>query len=65
MKNAIRNAILALNYGIAVAICMILVVWPQFSFGEKAMYGISAIFFGMGVQRLVRKLMPVDPAASD
>ena len=58
MKKIILNAILALNYGVAVAICMILIVSQQFTFGEKAMYGISAIFFGMGVQRLVKKLMP-------
>ena len=62
MKKIIGNAILALNYGCAVAVCMILIVSPQFSFGEKAMYGISAIFFGMGVQRLVRKLLPNDKA---
>ena len=56
MKKKIKNALLALNYGVAVAICLTMVITPTFSFGEKAIYGFSAIFLGMGIQRLLKKI---------
>jgi len=31
----------------------------EFTFEERTMYAISAIFFWMGVQRLVKKAMPL------
>jgi len=60
MKRFIRNAILALNYGIVLAVCLIALVSPQFTFLQQAGFGFGAIFLGMGIQRLVRRLMPED-----
>ena len=60
VKKTIRKFILAVNYTIAVIICLILVAQTQIPTAERAIYGFGAIFFGMGVRWLVKTLMPLD-----
>ena len=60
MKATIRKFILAVNYIIAVIICLTLVAQTQIPIIERALYGFGAIFLGMGIRRLVKALMPLD-----
>ena len=60
MKAKIRKFILAVNYIIAVIICLALVAQAQMPIVERALYGFGAIFLGMGVRRMVKTLMPLD-----
>ena len=56
----IRKFILALNYAIALIICLILVTQTQIPIVERALYGFGAIFLGMGIRRAVKILLPLD-----
>ena len=47
MKLKIRAAILALNYAMAVIICLSLLIADQFSIAERAVYGFGAILIGL------------------
>ena len=60
VKARIRKFMLAVNYIIAVIICLTLVAQTQIPIIERAFYGFGAIFLGMGVRRLVKTLMPLD-----
>ena len=60
MKATIRKFILAVNYTIAVVICLVLVAQPQVPIIERALYGFAAILIGMGIRRMVKTLMPLD-----
>ena len=60
VRAKIRKFILAVNYIIAVIICLTLVAQTQIPIIERAFYGFGAIFLGMGVRRLVKTLMPLD-----
>ena len=60
MKATIRKFILAVNYTIAVVICLALVAQPQVPIIERALYGFAAILIGMGIRRMVKTLMPLD-----
>ena len=60
VKATIRKFILAINYTIAVIICLTLVAQPQIPIIERALYGFGAIFLGMGIRRVVKALMPLD-----
>ena len=60
VKATIRKFILAVNYIIAVIICLTLVAQTQIPIIERALYGFGAIFLGMGVRRVVKALMPLD-----
>ena len=60
MKATIRKFILAVNYIIAVVICLALVAQPQVPIIERALYGFAAILIGMGIRRMVKTLMPLD-----
>ena len=60
MKATIRKFIMALNYTIAVIICLALVAQPQVPIIERALYGFAAILIGMGIRRMVKTLMPLD-----
>ena len=53
MKNVVKNTLRALNYGIAVAICLLLIVSQQMAVFEKAIIGLGAIAFGMLVRRFI------------
>ena len=60
VKAKIRKFILAVNYIIAVMICLTLVAQTQIPIIERALYGFGAIFLGMGIRRVVKALMPLD-----
>ena len=60
MKATIRKFILAVNYTIAMVICLALVAQPQVPIIERALYGFAAILIGMGIRRMVKSLMPLD-----
>ena len=65
MKATIRKFILAVNYTIAVVICLALVAQPQVPIIERALYGFAAILIGMGIRRMVKTLMPLDEDRMD
>jgi len=58
MKLKIKAVILALNYAIAVIICLTLLVADQFSLAERAVYGFGAILIGMAIRNIVTTMMP-------
>ena len=60
MKATVRKFILAVNYTIAVIICLALVAQPQVPIIERALYGFAAILIGMDIRRMVKTLMPLD-----
>ena len=60
VKATIKKFILAVNYTIAVIICLALVTQPQVPIIERALYGFAAILIGMGIRRMVKTLMPLD-----
>ena len=60
VKATIRKFILAVNYIIAVIICLTLVAQTQIPIIERALYGFGAIFLGMGIRWVVKALMPLD-----
>jgi len=60
VRATIRKFILAVNYTIAVVICLTLVAQPQVPIIERALYGFAAILIGMGIRRMVKTLMPLD-----
>ena len=65
MRETIRKFILAINYTIAVVICLALVAQPQVPIIERALYGFAAILIGMGIRRMVKTLMPLDEDRMD
>ena len=60
VKATIQKFILAVNYTIAVVICLALVTQPQIPIMERALYGFGAIFLGMGIRRAVKTIMPIN-----
>tara|TARA_B100001564_G_scaffold354641_1_gene365580 strand:- start:890 stop:1105 length:216 start_codon:yes stop_codon:yes gene_type:complete len=60
VKITIRKLILAVNYTIAVIICLTLLASTQMPIVERTLYGFGAIFLGMGIRRMVKTLMPLD-----
>ena len=58
MKKVVKNALLALNYGIAVAACLLLVMSDQIAIFDKALIGFGAIAFGMLVRRIINWVFP-------
>ena len=60
VKTTIRKLILAVNYTIALIICLTLLAQTQMPIVERALYGFGAIFVGMGIRRMVKTLMPLD-----
>ena len=60
LKATVRKFILAVNYTIAVIICLALAAQPQVPIIERALYGFAAILIGMGIRRMVKTLMPLD-----
>ena len=68
MKNALKNILLALNYGVTVAICLLLrryrcdmssIISQQIAIFEKALIGFGAIAFGMLIRRIINWVSPV------
>ena len=60
VKATIRKFILAVNYIIALSICLTLVAQTQIPIIERTLYGLGAIFLGMGIRRVVKTLIPLD-----
>ena len=58
MKNEIKNILLALNYGVTVAICLLLIISQQIAIFEKALIGFGAIALGMLVRRIIHWVSP-------
>ena len=54
MKKTVKNILLALNYGITVAICLLLIISQQIAIFEKALIGFGAIAIGMLVRRIIQ-----------
>ena len=60
VKIRVKQFILAANYLVIVVICLILLSQTQIPIIERAFYGFGAIFFGMGIRRMVKAVMPLD-----
>jgi uncharacterized membrane protein YadS len=56
----IRAALLGLNYIATVLVSLTILFSEQFSFGEKAVYGTSAILIGMAIRNFVQIRMPIE-----
>jgi len=63
MKKVIKNILLALNYGIAVAVCLLLIISNQTPIFEKALIGFGAIAFGMLCRRTINWVFAEDKSA--
>ena len=59
MKMKFRAALLGLNYVATVIASLTILFSEQFSFGEKAVYGTSAILLGMAIRNFVQIRMPI------
>ncbi|MDC0062929.1 hypothetical protein OAJ84_02940 [Candidatus Puniceispirillum sp.] len=64
MKNAVKNTLLALNYGVTVAICLLLIISQQIAIFEKALIGFGAIAFGMLIRRVINWFLPGNNSAA-
>ena len=64
MKKLIKNTLLALNYGVTVAICLLLIISQQIAIFEKALIGFGAIAFGMLVRRIINWIFHENKSAS-
>jgi hypothetical protein len=60
MKMKFRAALLGLNYITTVLVSLTILFSGQFSFGEKAVYGTSAILIGMAIRNFVQIRMPIE-----
>ncbi|MAB03368.1 MAG: hypothetical protein CL688_06225 [Candidatus Puniceispirillum sp.] len=60
MKMKFRAALLGLNYIATVLVSLTILFSEQFSFGEKAVYGTSAILIGMAIRNFVQIRMPIE-----
>ena len=64
MKKMIKNTLLALNYGVVVAVCLLLIVSNQMPIFEKALIGFGAIASGMLVRRIINWVFPENKSSS-
>ena len=60
MKMKFRAAFLGLNYIATVVASLLILFLDQFSFGEKGVYGTSAILIGMAIRNFVQIKMPIE-----
>ena len=60
MKMKFRATFLGLNYIATVVASLMILFLDQFSFGEKAVYGTSAILIGMAIRNFVQIRMPIE-----
>ena len=58
MKQAVKNIALALNYGVTVAICLLLIISQQIAIFEKALIGFGAIGLGMLIRLVINWVSP-------
>ena len=53
MKKTFKDILLALNYGVTVAVCLLLIISQQIEIFEKALIGFGAIALGMLIRRII------------
>ena len=58
MRQIIRNSLLAINYGVAVITCLILIMSQQLSVTDKAIFGFGVIGGGMAVRKIISWILP-------
>jgi len=58
MKKAVKNTLLSLNYGVTVAICLLLIISQKTAIFEKALIGFGAIALGMLIRRVINWVSP-------
>ena len=58
MKKIVKDILLALNYGITVAICLLLIISQQIAIFEKALIGFGAIALGVLIRRIINWVSP-------
>ncbi|MDC1381889.1 hypothetical protein N8500_00220 [Candidatus Puniceispirillum sp.] len=58
MSQIIRNSLLAINYGIAVVTCLILIMSQKLSVTDKAIFGFSVIGVGMVLRKIISWILP-------
>jgi len=58
MRKTVKNILLAMNYGVTVAICLLLIISQQFAIFEKALIGFGAIALGMLIRRVINWVSP-------
>ncbi len=58
MKKAVKNTVLALNYGVTVSICLLMIISQQIAIFEKALIGFGAIALGMLIRRIINWVSP-------
>ena len=58
MRKTVKNTLLALNYGVTVAICLLLIISQQIAIFEKALIGFGAITLGMLIRRIITWVSP-------
>ena len=63
MKKVVKNILLALNYGIAVAVCLLLIISNQIPTFERALIGFGAIALGMLFRRVINWVFPENESA--
>ena len=59
MKAKAQKLLLAINFAAVLIICLALIAQPQIPFFERALFGFGAIFFGMGIRRFLKILIPI------
>ena len=64
MRKAFKNTLLALNYGITVTICLLLVIAQQIAIIEKAVVGFGAIGIGMFLRKIINWAFSPNKSAS-
>ena len=63
MDNATRKAIIrslfkVINHSVVILVWFYLIMSKEFAYEERAIYAMCAVLVWMGIQRLVKKLMP-------
>ena len=58
MIKIIKNSLLALNYGVAVSICLLTLISHQPTIMDKALIGFSAIGVGMVIRKIINSIFP-------
>ena len=59
-KIVIRGLLIGLNHSLVIVVCLYLITSRKFAFEERAIYAMSSVLFWMGIQRLIKKLLPAE-----
>ena len=60
VKILVTSLLAGLNHSLAIFLCLYLILSVKFGFEERAVYALSVVLFWMGIQRLVKNLLPAD-----